>query len=242
LEIRKVELLGEEKRATVQLTSLERLMHNDRQEASAQLSSQHELLMSLQKSRAKAEDDVNRLVIVSPRDGIVFPPPRKEPQPGDEGRLPSWTGSPLENENRGAMLADSDVLCYVGNDQALEAVLVIDQGDVQLVEEGMEVDLKFDAARMRTFHGVMGEVSLTNLSAASMSMASQAGGDLQTEIDPATGQPRPRSISYQCRVPLEPGDFTARIGYRGSAKIHTKPRSLGWRLWRVIVQTFNFEL
>jgi putative peptide zinc metalloprotease protein len=242
LEIRQVELLGQEKKAKVQLASLERLMHNDRQEASAQISSQQELLSSLQKSRAKAEEDVKRLVIVAPRSGVVLPPPRKEPQPGDDGRLPTWTGSPLENENRGAMLADSDVLCFVGEDKALEAVLVIDQGDVQLVEEGMEVDLKFDAARMKTFHGVMGEVSLTNLAAASMSLASQAGGDLQTEIDPATGQPRPRSISYQSRVPLQIDDFPVRIGYRGSAKIHTKPRSLGWRLWRVVIQTFNFEL
>ena len=72
-------------------------------------------------------------------------------------------------------------------------------------------------------------------------MASQTGGDLQTEIDPTTGMIKPRSVSYQARVPLDPKDLTLRPGYRGSAKVHVDPMSLGSRLWRVIAKTFNFE-
>jgi len=80
------------------------------------------------------------------------------------------------------------------------------------------------------------------IASASMSLSSQTGGDLQTEIDPTTGQIKPRSISYQARVPLESSNFVLRSGYRGSAKIHVEPMSLGTRLWLVIAKTFNFDL
>ena len=73
-------------------------------------------------------------------------------------------------------------------------------------------------------------------------MSSQTGGDLQTEIDPTTGQVKPRSVSYQARVPLVDTGLPMRLGYRGSAKVHTENKTLGWRLWRVIIKTFNFEL
>jgi putative peptide zinc metalloprotease protein len=43
-------------------------------------------------------------------------------------------------------------------------------------------------------------------------------------------------------VPLKLDDVLVRPGYRGSAKIHVDPMSLGERLWRVIAKTFNFEL
>jgi len=148
----------------------------------------------------------------------------------------------LEKRNRGATLTADDVICEIGNPEAFEAVLVVDQGDVQLVSIGQDVDIKLDAERLFTYHGTITEKSSEPISSTSLSLASQTGGDLQTEIDPATGQVKPRSISYQARVPLTETGLTLRPGYRGSAKVHVEPMSLGSRLWRVIAQTFNFEI
>ncbi|MGB7344448.1 MAG: HlyD family efflux transporter periplasmic adaptor subunit, partial [Pirellulaceae bacterium] len=146
-----------------------------------------------------------------------------------------------EERNRGAMLTAEDLICEIGGENAFEAVLMIDQGDVQLVREGQDVDLKLDSRRLKTFSGSIKEKSQEPISAASSSMSSQTGGDLQTEIDPTTGMIKPRSVTYQARVPLEPTGIPMRPGYRGSAKIHVDPMSLGSRLWRVIAKTFNFE-
>jgi len=157
-------------------------------------------------------------------------------------RLPGWTVSPLDRENLGALLTTGDVICESGDDQDCEAVLIIDQGDVQLVREGQEVEMKLDSLRLETFDGVIDEKSNEPLDAATMGMSSQTGGDLQTEIDPTTGMIMPRSVSYQARVPLVIDDVPLRAGYRGSAKIHVEPMSLGSRLWRLIAKTFNFEL
>jgi putative peptide zinc metalloprotease protein len=192
--------------------------------------------------RAKTAEELQRLTVRAKRSGYVIPPPYRAPQDTGDGRLPGWTGSPLEEKNRGATLTADDVICEIGTVDDLEAVLVIDQGDVRLVRKGQSVDLKLDARRLETFSGMITEMSNQPIDSASMSMSSQTGGDLQTEIDPTTGQIKPRSISYQARVPLEINDVLLRPGFRGSAKIHVDPMSLGTRLWLVIAKTFNFEL
>jgi len=248
LEIQLKTLEGEKRKAEQRLKLLGELVHQTRMDASAQENAQRELLKHLNQSIEKTAERFQRLHVKAPRSGFVFPPPRKEPQPEVENQLPSWTGSPLEAENRGASLGDSDVVCLVAPTPrgALDAVLYVDQGDVDLVRESVgrkdRVDLKFDAGRTLTFQGTLTEVGRTPIQNVSMGLASQSGGDMSTEIDPVTGEVVPRSATFPAHVSLEGIDFPAAIGYRGSAKIHTGPKSLGWRLWRLIVQTFNFEL
>ncbi len=240
LEIRLAELQGEEQIADVQLRNLTFRSNRDRS-LKAQIETQEELLRSIQSMRKKTMEELDRLTVRAKRNGYVIPPPYREPRDTGDGRLPGWTGSPLEEKNRSAMLTADDVICEIGSATDLEAVLVIDQGDVRLVREGQSVDLKLDSRRLETFSSKITEMSNQPIESASMSMSSQTGGDLQTEIDPATGQIKPRSISYQARVPLQIDGFTIRPGYRGSAKIHVDPMSLGTRLWLVVAKTFNFE-
>jgi putative peptide zinc metalloprotease protein len=241
LRIRLADLQGEETVAKVKLANLQARSRED-VSARAQIETQTELMESIQSLLAKTQEEVDRLVVRAKRSGLVIPPPYRKPQDTGDGRLPGWSGSPLEERNRGALLTPDDVICEIGDRDAYEAVLVIEQGDVQLVRVGQEVDMKLDSRRLDTFTSKITEKSNEPIEATSMSLASQTGGDLQTEIDPATGQVKPRNVSYQARVPLDPNDILLRPGYRGSAKIHVDPMSLGNRLWRVIAKTFNFEL
>lgn len=240
LDVRLVELEGEYREAEVRMRNLSLRSRAD-EAIKAQLETQRELIESIKQMKQKTEEEVARLTVRAKREGIVMPPPDKAPQPGDDGRLPGWTGSPLDEHNRGALLTAEDLICEIGSARELEAVLVVDQGDVQLVNIGQLVDLKLDAHRMGSFQGKIVEKSQAQLKNTSSSMASQSGGDLQTEVDPTTGQVKPRSVSYQARVPIENVDLPLRPGYRGSAKVHVKPMSLGQRLWRIVAQTFNFE-
>lgn len=241
LDIRLADLQGQERVAEVELTNLSYRSRNDAPLV-AQIDTQKKLLQSIQELRAKTEEELERLTIRATRDGYVIPPPYRAPQDANDGRLPGWTGSPLDSKNRGALLTADDVICEIGKPDAFEAVLIIDQGDVQLVRVNQVVDLKLDSRRLETFSGVITERSTEPMESASMAMSSQTGGDLQTEIDPTTGQIKPRNVSYQARVPLSTEEVPLRPGYRGSAKIHVDPMSLGSRLWRVIAKTFNFEL
>ena len=241
LEIRMAELLGEETVAKAQLRNLQRRSRHDAV-LKAQLETQRKLIASIQSMIAETETEIDRLTVRAKRAGFVIPPPHRDAPDSQDGRLPGWTGSPLDARNVGATLTADDVICEIGTKGACEAVLIIEQGDVQLVREGQAVDLKLDARRLHYFSGVITEKSNEPIEATSMSLSSQTGGDLQTEIDPTTGQVKPRNVSYQARVPIDPLQITVRPGYRGCAKIHVDPMSLGGRLWRIIAQTFNFEL
>ena len=51
------------------------------------------------------------------------------------------------------------MFCQIGDPRKLEAILVIDQGDIDFVHEGQEVDLKFDALPHDTLHGRIAEIA-----------------------------------------------------------------------------------
>ena len=65
---------------------------------------------------------------------------------------------------------------------------------------------------------------------------------MASHADPDTGVETPQSASYQALVPIEDKEGVLRIGLRGQAKIHTAPQSLGARLWRFLMHTFNFKM
>ena len=245
LEMRLADLEIEETVARTQLEKLQQRVFGQK-ELAAELATRIEMLQSIAELKRKTEVEIDRLTVKAPVSGIVIPPPRRPARDSGDGQLPSWSGSPLEVRNRGATLTSDDLLCEIGNEDDFEAVLAIDEGDVQLVRETQDVDMKLDSRRLSQFSGSISEMAREPLRMASTSMSSQTGSDLQTEIDPATGQVKPRSVTYQARVPLtidreDPKYLPLRPGYRGSAKIHVDPKSLGQRLWRVIAQTFNFE-
>lgn len=242
LKLQLADYQGKEAMARVQLHNLQFRSRDDRS-LSAQLETHRRNIDSIVSLRQKTQEELDRLTVTAPRDGYVLPPPERRPQETG-GSLPGWVGTPLEVRNIGAALTAEDLICEIGTTDAFEAVVIIDQGDDQLVREGMDVEMKLDSHRLGIFSGKIQEKSQEPLDSATTTLSSQTGGDLQTEIDPTTGMIKPRSVSYQARVPLVASDDipTLRPGYRGSAKIHVDPMSLGSRLWRVIAKTFNFDL
>ncbi len=241
LKIRLADLQGEERLAELELRNLGLRSRGD-ESLKAQLNTHEEILTSVRELLDKTEEEIEELTVRASRDGFVLPPPERKPQDSGDGRLPGWTGTPLNEENRDALLTEDDLICEIGSPDAFVAVLVIDQGDLPLVRTGQSVDLMLDSYRLTHFSGELTEISRQPLEAASSSLSSQTGGDLQTEVDPRTGHIKPRSVSYQGRVPTDGWDTPLRPGYRGSAKIHVAPKSLGARFRRFIMKTFNFEL
>jgi putative peptide zinc metalloprotease protein len=133
----------------------------------------------------------------------------------------------------------------------LEAILVVDQADIELVDEAMrdgkqpEVILQLDAYPGETLTSRVVEVAKVELEVTPEGLSSQVGGELDTKVDTTTGVQRPMSTSYQARAPLDDqGKLEGLLctGLRGRAKVSTKWQSLGKRLSRYISRTFHFEL
>ncbi len=245
LELRLASYKSEEKIAEISLTNIRDRSKYD-QILAAEIKPAQKVLESAKQLREKTQVEFDRLTVYAKRDGTVFPPPNRKEQDSGDGRLPGWTGTPLEEKNRGAYLTPDDVVCEIGKENEFEAVLIIDQGDFPLINNGDAVDLKLDSLRTESFSSEISEKARQDLKAASISMSSQTGGDLMTEIDPATGQVKPRNVSFQARVPIDVTQtgidhLHLRPGYRGTAKVHVEPMSLGKRLYRLITKTFAFE-
>jgi putative peptide zinc metalloprotease protein len=183
-----------------------------------------------------------QLTVVAPRDGTLIEPPSKPVSKAAlaEDQLPGWSGSPFAPSNTEAYFSQGDVLCVVGEPKQMEAIIVVDQGDIDLIKIGDEVELMLESARLNSVLGKISRISQSEMKESSENLSIQAGGNLNTAQD-ETGRVRPISTSYQATVPLEPGHVPLRASYRGKAKVHLEWRSLGWRLWRFCIKTFNFD-
>jgi putative peptide zinc metalloprotease protein len=227
-----------------QLEEQERLVENLRSrslagDASAgdQIPTAREVLADLEIRLKQRLLDEQRLQLTAPIAGTVLPPKYADRRP-PEGQLGSWTGTPLDAENVGTYLEAGTTYCLIGDPRRLEAVLVVDQADVQFVREGQRVRILLDETPGQSLWGKVSQISAMDLKVAPRELARHES--LPTRPDEA-GTPRPVSPSYQVRVELEPHQTPLLIGASGDAKIHVEPQSLLGRLARYLSRTFRLE-
>ena len=171
----------------------------------------------------------------------MLPPPPKRRESEDQIELASWSGTPLEAHNLGATLPESTLFCQIGDPRRLEAVLVIDQTEIQRVAEGQRVEIALDQMPGKVYRGQIAELAANDLEATSARLSGKAGGSVATRTD-AAGLERPLSASYQALVPLDDTAGIVRLGLRGQAKILARRETLASRFGRYLSRTFRFEL
>jgi len=250
LELSVLNLAGQLEVTQTRLKTVEReRFHSD--QSGLQIGQLTELLATTTKQLAEQQRELSRLQIAAPVAGVIIPAPPR-PAGGDiqEGRLPAWSGSPLDPKNLGAAYPEGELLCRIGDPTDLEALLIVDQADIDLVDLAMAqaekplVKLETDAYPGRPLNSRVAQVARVELKDVPDSLAAQAGGRLETRVD-RSGAVRPLSTSYHARVPLEDqGDLHGLLcpGMMGRAQIYTQWQSLGQRLHRYLSRTFHFEL
>lgn len=242
IEIGRLETLRNQYQA--RLSALERRRSADA-EAANELPALREALQTVVQQLAEKKRDQERLLLLAPCDGVVLPPPWRTISEDKDAPLPEWSGTPLEPRNLGAFLKEGELFCTIADPQKMEAILIIDQGDIDFVQPGQSVRIKLDDMFWKTFRGTIEEVAKREVEAASPRLAGKAGGELATKTDPKTGIEKPISTVYQARVPLPDPDNLLIPGLRGRAKIHVDSKhwlTIGQRVWRFVTRTFNFRM
>ena len=253
LQLEVTKLQGKRDKSIAQLRSLDQERIYD-ERASLQIKQVREILATVEQQLKEKEGDIRYLTLKAPKAGVVIPAtPRPNRNPGD--RLPEWSGSPLSPKNIGAKFKETDMICQIGDPQDLEAVLIIDQEDIELVDAARQnaarvnapppvVSIRLDADPSQTLVSEIVQVAKVELKASPDSLSAKAGGELNTKTD-TYGRQRPMSTSYQALAPLDnQGDLQGLLspGQRGRAKIHTDWQSLGNRAYRYVVRTFHFKM
>lgn len=241
IEVEIEKLKGSVEEYTMRVESLrQQSVRNSR--ALDQIPQAQEALNAVTEQLKQKQRDHDRLTLVAPETGTVLPPPLTTRREDTDERLPAWSGTPLDPENVGASLEQGTLFCQVGDPKRLEAVLIVDQADRNIIRPDQKVDLKLEGLPFKTFHSTIAEIAESELKISPQRLSTKSGGELPTKTDPHTGAERPQSTSYQARVPIDDPEGLIRLGLRGQARVYTDWIPLGTRLWRLIAHTFNFKM
>ena len=240
LELQIAELEGQESGYRARLASLERERFTD-SAAGMEIRTVEESLKSVEEQLAKKLKYQKELVLKAPRSGLVLPAETVDERPDPSGRLPGWSGSALAKKNIGATFAEGTVLCMVGDPDHFEAVMIVDQSEVEFVQSEQRVDLKLDAFPFDTFRGAVDEIAETHIEVGSERLSVKAGGSVPTTTD-EMGREVPISTSYEVLMQVDDAENVLTPGMRGTARIEVGNRTVGQWLLRLFWQTFNFRM
>ena len=212
----------------------------DDETAAAQLAETEQALTALHDQIERKQRAAERLVLAAPVAGCVLATPRVPPRDADQPELGGWQGTPLEPQNLLTFLEEGVPVCVIGHPQQLEAVLAIDQGDLEFVQLGQPVDLLLEPLPSRRFRSQLDQLSQTDMKVAPASLSSKGGGRIVTQTT-ADGQERPYRTTYQGSAPLDDLGELLYVGATGRARIHTGYQTLARRAWRYLLQTLNLD-
>ncbi len=206
--------------------------------AIAELPTAREALADVETRLAQRRADQTRLTLRAPVAGTVLAPPRTADRP-TEGELAGWTGTPLDERNRGSLLERGTLVCQIGDPRRQEAVLVIDQADVDFVRVGQTVRLRLNQLSRQFLAGEIVEIAELDLDLVPRELLGEQ--QLAARTDRA-GQVRPLSAGYQARVRLAEHDEPLSIGATGLAKIEVERQTLARLIYRYLRRTLRLEL
>jgi putative peptide zinc metalloprotease protein len=243
LDMKRREKDAELKLAEDQLADLERRGFDDPQ-AEVDVPRAKERVASLERDAAEYQRQIDRLTLRAPADGVVLPPASLPGRPRVEGGLPTLAGTVFSPQNHDAVLPAKYEVCQIGNPAMWEAVVLIDQADINFVRENQNVTLRLDEFPLQNLSTILRRVDNDPLKSVPQRLSSKSGGAIATETDPKTGQEKPQSTTYQAVTDALPSDYAnlMKVGLRGEAKIGVAPLTAGQRLWWFVRQTFNFTL
>ncbi|MBW3599121.1 MAG: HlyD family efflux transporter periplasmic adaptor subunit, partial [Planctomycetes bacterium] len=240
LELRLQQLAGRRAELTTRLAGLRRAAFGD-ERAAQEVAEVESALRAIDEQLARRRRDLERLTITAPVAGTLIAPPAVLPPAPDDARLSGWSGVPLDQENLGAWLEHGVLLAQVGDPRRLEAVLAVDQGEIEFLRPGQQVDLVLAPSRTQKITTQLEHVSAAQMLAAPKSLTSRGGGTLAA-VDDAAGGLRPLQATWQASAPFTDDAGLLVPGVTGRARIHAGRQTLGQRLWRTLCATFNFEL
>jgi multidrug resistance efflux pump len=233
------ELTARRDRQRAELAALRREQF-DSPNAALSIPRVEKLLESIEDQLQEKLRDQARLTLSAARGGTLFPP-ADVPDVADNENLQAWSGRVLDPINRGCTVEVGTLLGQIGDPRLWQALIVLDQEDVEFVLPGDKVEIVLDALPERIFRGTVDEVAIGEMRDAPRRLSNKAGGELATKEGTLSAE-RPISTSYQVRVRIDDPAGELRVGWRGTARVQAAPMSLGSRLLRSFSRTFHFHL
>jgi putative peptide zinc metalloprotease protein len=170
----------------------------------------------------KVNEQIDKLTLVATRDGQVMGVPHPE--------------------TIGQVLKPGKPFCDLGDPHHIEAHLIVDQADIDLIRLGSRAWLKIYGRAETTYLSAVSEIAKRSRDEIPPELSHVAGGEIAGKADPKTGAVKPQTAVYEAIIPIENPNLTLQPGLRGFAKIDGGTHTFGWWLYRLFHKTFHFSL
>jgi putative peptide zinc metalloprotease protein len=178
--------------------------------------------LALEPAIQKINQQIGSLNLFAPRDGQAMGVPNRE--------------------TIGQLLKPDKPFCEVADPRVMEAHLILDQSDIDLVRTNKRAWIKIYGSSEATIRTHVAEVAKRNRDDIPPELSNLAGGEIATKPDKKTGQVKPLNSVYEVILPVDNSMLHYQPEQRGFAKIDGGHSSLGWWIWRMITKTFHFTL
>lgn len=193
-----------------------------------------EALRDFESQLVQLRDAAERLILKAPCDGTVLPATWQSGQ-STTGALPTWSGSPLDDQNRNCFVRPGTTICLVGAPESRDAVLLVNQDDINLVKVGQTVRIAWRELAGEILTGQITEVAALDLESFPRDAVSRLNLPVRAASD---GTVVPVGTWYRVRVLLDQTESPLLRNAAGDAKINVEPQSLGRRFLRWLSRTF----
>ena len=188
---------------------------------------QHQMELDLEPAITKISEQRDKLILVAPRDGQAMGVPH--------------------HETTGQYLKPGKPFMEIGDPKKLEAHMILDQSDVDLIvgadpSKPPTAWVRIYGTDARPYKSIVSEVAPRNREEIPPELSNVAGGEIATKQDPKTGQAKPISAVYEVIIPIDNPDQELMPTMRGFARIDSGSKPLAWWLWRLVTKTFHFTL
>ena len=163
-------------------------------------------------------------------------------------KLGRWTGTPLDAENAGCLLEAGQEIASIAPSQKLHAVMYIDQGDRDDLQDEMPLEIKLDHLADITFLTRVGLISPKGEVMAPESLTTRFHGPLATKAN-QQGQEQLASTAYRAIAELhfaegsmQPEAHLLKPGMRGNGRFIISHRTAAYWMWRYVCETFRFRV
>ncbi len=172
-------------------------------------------------------------------------PPRNEV---DAMKLGRWTGTPLDPENAGCLIEAGQEIASIAPSERLHAVMYIDQGDRDDLQDEMPLEIKLDHLANITFLTRVDLISPKGEVMAPESLTTRFHGPLATKAN-QQGQEQLASTAYRAIADLhfadgsdQPEAHLLKPGMRGNGRFIISNRTAAYWMWRYVCETFRFRV
>ena len=185
------------------------------------------------------------MTMTAQRAGKLFAPRNRKARDARSGDLTLWSGTPLSTANLGAWFDANTMFGVIGEPHQMEAILVINQADIQLLQPGQKVLAQSQHFFDKYLHTTVNAVSRDELLEVPPELSQNNGGPIAVKQGPG-GEEQPVLKAYTAFASFDADELTEHKiellpGMRGQARILVGSSSIGSRLKRYLNSVIKFR-